>query len=189
MKRNILETAKKMILAGVLVVAPQAWLAKADTHNVAVQTEREYIELAKKVRRELITLPFLSVFDNLAYSIDNGTVILSGQTIRPTIRSSAENVVKRLEGVNKVVNRIEVLPLSPFDDRIRLSTARAVYGYGALQRYGLGANPSIRIIVKNGDITLEGVVASEFDRNLVFLRANGVPFAFKVTNNLRVVKG
>jgi len=189
MTPNIRKMMNSLIMAGVLAAAPQAWLAKADTHTVAAEADRSSLELARKVRRELVTLPFLSVFDNLSYSIDNGSVTLSGQTIRPTIRTSAENVVKRLEGVSKVVNRIEVLPLSPFDDRIRLAAARAVYGYPALQRYGLGANPSIRIIVRNGDITLEGVVASEFDRNLVFLRANGVPFAFKVTNNLCVVKG
>lgn len=139
-----------------------------------------------KVRHELVMLPFTSIYDNLSFRVDGDTVTLFGATIRPVMKSSAENVVKRIEGVNRVVNNIEVLPLSPFDDRIRLATARAIYGYPALQRYALGANPSIRIIVKNGNVTLQGAVATEMDRNLAFLRANGVFGSFAVTNELRV---
>lgn len=178
---------KRMILATILAGAAMA--ATVETPSAAHEMRAADEALAKKVRKELLMLPFLSVFDNMTFSVDNGAVTLKGQVIRPTLASSAGNVVKRLEGVAKVDNRIEVLPLSPFDDRVRLSVARAVYGYGALQRYGLGANPSIRIIVKNGDVTLEGVVANEMDRNLVFIRANGVHGAFKVTNNLRVESG
>ena len=127
--------------------------------------------------------------DNLSFHVDDGGVVtLNGQTIRPTIKSSAENVVKRLEGVHQVINKIEVLPLSNFDDRIRLAVARAVYGYPALQRYGLGALPPIRIIVKNGDVSLEGIVANSMDKNLAFTRANGVSGVFHVTNNLQVEK-
>jgi hyperosmotically inducible protein len=146
--------------------------------------ELKETQLKQQIRKELITLPFLTIFDNLAFSLENGRVTLLGQTIRPTIRSSAENIVKRLPGVTSVENQIEVLPLSPFDDRLRLAVTRAVYGYGPLQRYQLGANPSIRIIVKNGEVTLAGVVANEFDRNVAFVRANGVPGAFKVNNEL-----
>lgn len=175
---------KKMILAAILAGAAMA--ATAETPSAAQEMRAADEALAKKVRHELLMLPFLSVFDNMTFRVENGEVTLMGQVIRPTLASSAGNVVKRLEGVHKVDNQIEVLPLSNFDDRVRLSVARAVYGFGALQRYGLGANPSIRIIVKNGDVTLEGVVANEMDRNLVFLRANGVSGAFKVTNNLKV---
>jgi hyperosmotically inducible periplasmic protein len=145
--------------------------------------------LAKQVRKELVTLPFLSVFDNLAYSVDGTTVTLYGQVTRPTLKSGAENVVQRLEGVDQVVNNIEVLPLSPFDDRIRIAVLRAVYRQPALQRYGLGARPSIQIVVKNGNVTLEGVVSNQADRNIAGLMANGVSGVFSVINNLRVVRG
>lgn len=186
--KNTQKTMAKAVLAGVMILTP-AWSATTETASAATEAARQHDALAKKVRRELITLPFLSVFDNLAFRIDtDGTVTLSGQVIRPTLRSDSENAVKRLEGVAKVVNNIEVLPLSRFDDTIRIATLRAVYGFPTLQRYGLGANPSIRIIVRNGEVTLEGVVANEGDRNIAFIRANGVSGVFKVTNNLRVDK-
>src|SRR5258708_722549 len=115
-------------------------------------------ELQRKVRHELVMLPYLGVFDNLSYRIDNGVVTVMGEVVRPTLKSDAGNVVKHVEGVKGVVNNIEVLPLSPFDDRIRFAAYRAIYGYGPLQRYGMGTQPSIRIIVKNGHVSLEGVV-------------------------------
>ncbi|MBM3783661.1 MAG: BON domain-containing protein [Acidobacteria bacterium] len=145
--------------------------------------------IQKKVRTELLALPFLSVFDNLGYRLDGETLYLSGHVIRPTLKSDAANRVARLEGVRNIVNKIEVLPLSPYDDRLRLAVARAVYGANGLNRYALGANPSIRILVKNGGVTLEGVVANEIDRNVANLMANGVSGVFSVTNNLRVERG
>jgi hyperosmotically inducible protein len=139
-----------------------------------------------KIRKELVTMPFLSIYDDLSFSVNEGTVTLSGAVIRPTLKSQAEKLARNVEGVRQVVNNIEVLPLSPFDDSIRIRTARAIYGYGPMQRYALGANPSIRIIVKNGNVTLQGVVANEMDKNIAGIRANGVSGAFSVTNNLRV---
>ena len=141
--------------------------------------------LPERVRHELVMLPYVSIYDNFSFRVDGGTVTLFGSTVRPVLKSSAANVVAKLEGVDRVINEIEVLPLSPYDDRIRLATARAIYGYGPLQRYGLGANPPIRIIVKNGDVSLQGVVASEMDKTLAFVQANGVFGAFRVTNELR----
>jgi len=109
--------------------------------------------------------------------------------VRPVLKSDAENVVKRIAGVSKVTNNIEVLPLSPFDDHNRLATARAIYGDSVLgTRYGLGAVPSIHIIAKNGNVRLEGVVSSEMDKNIAGIRANGVPGVFSVENALRVVR-
>ncbi|MBM3757526.1 MAG: BON domain-containing protein [Acidobacteria bacterium] len=140
----------------------------------------------EKVRTELITLPFLSVYDNLSYRVDGETVYLSGHVIRPTLKTDAARRVARLEGVANVVNNIEVLPLSPNDDRLRIAVARAVYGHVALNRYALGANPSIRILVKNGNVTLEGFVAREMERNIANIAANGVAGVFSVTNNLRI---
>jgi hyperosmotically inducible protein len=133
-------------------------------------------------------LPYFGVFDNIAYKVDGYNVTLYGQVVRPTLRSDAQNVVKRIEGVEKVDNQIEVLPPSPMDDRLRLQLFRAIYGYPALQKYELGVQKPIRIIVKSGHVTLDGVVDSEADKNLAGLRANGVSGTFSVTNSLQVQK-
>ncbi len=146
-------------------------------------------DLTNKIRRELLTLPFYGVFDNLAFRIDGNTVTLLGNVVRPTTRSDAERRVARLAGVDRVINRIQVLPLSPSDDRIRINTYRAVSRQGSLYRYFMGANPSIRIIVNRGHITLEGVVSNPMDSQLAYMAARGVPGAFSVRNNLRVDRG
>lgn len=142
--------------------------------------------LPNQVRHELTMLPYFSIFDNLGYRVDGDVVTLFGQVTRPVLKSDAANVVKNIEGVSRVVNQIEVLPLSSMDDRIRLATAHAIYGFPALQRYGMGAIPSIHIIVKNGNVTLAGVVANDADRNMANIRANGVFGVFSVKNDLRV---
>ncbi len=143
--------------------------------------------LIKEVRHELIMLPYYGVFDNLAFRIDGRTVILEGQVAQPVLKSDAGNAVKRIEGVEKVVNNIEVLPPSPMDDRIRRAVYQSIYSYGPLFKYGGMAVPPIHIIVKNGRVTLDGVVDSETDKNLAGMRANQVPGTFQITNNLRVV--
>jgi hyperosmotically inducible periplasmic protein len=142
--------------------------------------------IAREVRHELLMLPYYNVFDNLAFQVQGNKVILLGQVSRPTLKSDAENVVKRIEGVDSVENRIEVLPTSPEDDRIRIAVYRAIYSEPALQKYAVMNIPAIHIIVKNGQVTLEGVVNSEADKNIAYLRANGVPGVFGVTNNLRL---
>jgi hyperosmotically inducible protein len=144
--------------------------------------------IQREVLHELRLLPYYSVFDNLEYEVKGYEVDLFGQVVRPTLKSDAEAVVKRIEGVEKVVNKIEVLPLSPNDDRIRRAVYRAVYSRPGLDRYALQAVPPIHIIVKNGNVTLVGVVASEMDKNLANIAANGVPGVFSVTNKLRVEK-
>src|SRR5438093_1997211 len=144
--------------------------------------------LERLVRHELVMLPYYSVFDNLAFKVEGDRVELSGQVSRPTLKSDAERVVKNIEGVQNVTNDIEVLPLSPNDDRIRLAVYRAIYGNTALQQYGLRSVPPIHIIVKNGNLTLEGVVANEMDKNIANIQARSVPGIFSVTNNLRVEK-
>lgn len=143
--------------------------------------------ITREVHHELVMLPFYGVFDNLAYKVDpDGTVTLMGQTVRPTLKSDAERAVKRIEGVTKVINNIEVLPPSPMDDRIRLAVYRAIYGHPALDMYQLRAIPPIHIIVKNGHVTLEGVVARQMDKQIAETQANSVPGVFSVTDNLRV---
>jgi hyperosmotically inducible protein len=156
----------------------------ATVFGQASSTER----IAKEVRHELVMLPYYGVFDNLAYKVDGDTVTLMGHVTRPTLKSDAENVVKRIEGVEHVKNEIEVLPPSPNDDRIRRAVFHAVYGNPNLDRYALQAVPPIHIIVKNGNVTLVGVVASEADKNVAGLKANGVSGVFGVTNNLQVEK-
>ena len=152
-------------------------------------SERAVQRIQKEVRHELLMLPYLDVFDNLAFKVDGYKVTLLGQVTRPSIKSDAEKAVKSIEGVEEVDNQIEVLPLSSTDDRLRLRLFRAIYGYGPLQRYSLGVIKPIRIIVKNGHVTLEGVVDSQGDKDAAGIRANSVPGIFSVTNNLRVVKG
>jgi hyperosmotically inducible periplasmic protein len=144
--------------------------------------------LIKEVRHQLVLLPYYSVFDNLTFRVEGSKVILMGQVVRPTLKSDAGAAVKSVEGVSSVQNDIEVLPNSPMDDQLRRAVYRAVYSEPALSRYALSAVPSIHIIVKNGNVTLEGVADNETDKNLAGLRANGVPNVFSVTNNLAVSK-
>lgn len=142
--------------------------------------------IAHEVRHELVMLPYYGVFDNLEFRVDGETVTLLGEVARPTLKSDAEGAVKQIEGVQKVRNEIEVLPLSPNDDRIRIAEYRSIYGQTALNRYALRAVPPIHIIVKNGNVTLEGAVASEGDKNIAGIQANAVPGVFSVTNHLRI---
>ena len=149
--------------------------------------QRGIDRIVKEVHHELVMLPFYGVFDNLAYKVSpDGTVTLLGQVSRPTLKSDAENVVKRIEGVERVDNQIKVLPTSPNDDRIRRATYRAIYGNDVLSQYALRAVPPIHIIVENGNVTLEGVVARQMDKQVAEMQAKSVPGAFSVTNNLRV---
>jgi hyperosmotically inducible protein len=143
--------------------------------------------IAREVRHELVMLPYYSIFDDLGFRVDGSTVTLVGNVVRPTLKSDAENVVKRVEGVSQVVNKINVLPLSPMDNQIRFAVARVIYGDPTIgDRYGNRALPSIHIIVNNGHVTLEGVVANQGDKNLINIRANSVPNVFSVDNRLKV---
>ncbi len=143
--------------------------------------------LAKEVRHSLILLPNYGIFDNLEFSISEiDTVTLSGQVTRPSLKSDAERTVLNIEGVGKVINKIEVLPISPADERIRLAAYRTIFSKPGLDLYAMRAVPPIHIIVNNGSITLVGVVANEMERNVAGIAAREVPGAFSVVNNLRV---
>ena len=172
--------AKLMLLAMVAVAA----VMPASANSAGEITDKT----VKKIRKELVTLPFYGVFDNLSFKLEDGTVTLYGQVSRPTLKKDAERVVERVAGVEQVVNRIEVLPLSGFDDQIRRAVYRAIYRQPGLDRLGFQANPSIHIIVKNGNVTLEGVVPNKGDATRAFIAANGVPNVFSVKNNLRLEK-
>src|SRR6266851_3651913 len=186
---TLIQQGDEMKLRPLLVTCVMLALVSAALgRQVAAPSAAATARITKEVRHELVMLPYFSVFDNLAYKVDGYNVTLMGQVTKPTLKSDAENVVKRIEGVEHVDNQIEVLPLSPNDDRIRRQLYRAIYGYPALQRYAMGVQQSIRIIVKNGNATLEGVVDSEADKNIANIRARSVPGVFSVTNNLQVVK-
>ena len=170
--------------------------------------EQAVIRMARNIQREILTLPEYGVFDHLRFSIKGDTVILRGQASRPLLKSGAENVVKRLEGVAKVDNQIDVMPLSPNDDQIRLAAYVAIYGHPALSRFnpnrgaplfmsriramsGITNDPPpgnhpVHIIVKNGNVTLEGVLPAAGDRTIAELQVNGVFGAMTVTNNIEV---
>lgn len=173
------------------LVSPGAGLyAASDSTKAAPQAQRDparlQAALVQEVRHQLVMLPWYSLFDNLEYRVEGDKVLLMGQVVRPSLRSDAEAAVKRIEGVASVDNQIEVLPLSPNDDRIRRAEFRAIYGFSSLERYAQGAVPPIHIIVKNGHVTLEGVVDNEADKDAANVQANGVANVFSVTNNLRV---
>jgi hyperosmotically inducible periplasmic protein len=142
--------------------------------------------ITREVRHELVMLPYYGVFDDLSYRVDGHTVTLLGYVTRPTLKSDAGNVVKRIEGVEKVDNQIQVLPLSAMDDRLRIAEYRTIFGTPGLDRYAMQAVPPIHIIVDNGKVMLQGVVANQGDKDLANIKANSVPGVFSVVNNLRV---
>ena len=168
------------------VQTPPAGGPPAQEANESLSPEAQQ-QLVREIRHELIMIPYYGVFDNLAFRLQGRTVILEGQVANSVIKPDAENAVKRIEGVEKVINNIEVLPPSPFDERIRRAVYRAIYNYGPLFKYANLSIPPIHIIVKGGHVTLYGVVDTEVDKGLCTMRANQVPDVFSVTNNLRVV--
>jgi hyperosmotically inducible periplasmic protein len=163
-------------------------LSDASAQSVSVNGKKPAGGIERQVYKEIVKLPYFGVFDNITYKVDGDTVTLYGKVVQPTTRKSAERVVKRIDGVENVVNNIEVLPLSNFDDSIRLRTLRTLSNGGSLGRYFSNLNPSVKIIVERGNVTLEGFVASRGDYNLANVLANGVTGVFNVTNNLVVQK-
>lgn len=179
------------LLAGLLII-PGSFGAdnrngKGTHMDPYVNGPADEANVTRQVRHQLLMLPYYTIFDDLEFQVNGGTVILTGEVTNPVLKSDAENVVKRVEGVTNVVNKIEVLPLSPMDWDIRRAVARAIYGDPTLStRYGFQALPSIHIIVKNGHVRLEGVVANQMDKQIAGMRANSVPNVFSVENDLQV---
>jgi hyperosmotically inducible protein len=167
------------LMAALAIVASMALVGSAQQRDDDART-------ANKVRKELVTLPYYGVFDNLAYKVEGSTVTLYGQVVDATTRKDAERRVKKIEGIEQVVNNIQVLPVSGFDNTIRVRTYRALVRTGSLYRYFMGANSSIHIVVNRGHVTLEGVVSNRMDSQLAYTAARGIPGVFSVTNNLRV---
>jgi hyperosmotically inducible protein len=176
------------LFAGALLMS-SSLAAKDDKNHLDpyVTGPVDEAKMVREVRHQLVMLPYYSVFDDLGFTVNGTNVTLVGQVVMPVLKDDAGKVVKKVEGVTSVVNNIEVLPLSPNDDRIRRGVYKAIYGDSVLStRYGFQALPSIHIIMKNGNVRLEGVVANEMDRNLAFIRANAVPGAFHVDNDLKI---
>jgi hyperosmotically inducible protein len=149
------------------------------------QSSVDDARFAERIRKELVKLPYYGVYDNLSFEVKGNDVVLYGQVVRPTTRKEAERRVARIEGVDHVINKIEVLSPSSSDDAIRRRVYRAIFSSDGLYRYAMGANPSIHIIVNRGHVTLEGVVSGKMDSQLAYMAANQVPGVFSVTNNLR----
>ena len=162
---------------------PVATAPVREASKVSAKASRS---LEERVRTELLKLPYYEVFDHLAFQVNGDQVTLSGDASWPTLKTDAERVVSRVEGVESVSNDIKVLPASPNDNRLRLATYWAVYGQPTMARYRLNPHPPIRIIVENGHVTLKGVVGSEMDRTIAYMQANSVPGAFSVTDQLQV---
>ena len=189
MKKSLLAVLALPLIFSMTIFSMAALASPSiqDNQPTGALSQKSLDRIYKEVRHELVMLPYYGVFDNLAYKVDpDGTVTLLGQVSRPTLKSDAEKAVKGIEGVEKVVNNIEVLPTSPNDDRIRRAAYRAIYNNSVLSQYQMRAVPPIHIIVKNGNITLEGVVARQMEKQIAGMQANGVHGAFSVTNNLVV---
>lgn len=188
MRKLLVPLCSVVLLIPVSLMAQDAQTPNQKDHNDAfVRGPANQSAIAREVRHQLVMLPYYTIFDDLAFYVNGSTVTLVGAVTNPVLKSDAGNVVKGVEGVTHVDNQIKVLPLSPMDWQIRRAVFRAIYGDPQIgDRYGHQALPPIHIIVENGHVTLEGLVANQGDKNLIGIRANGVPNVFSVTNNLRV---
>jgi hyperosmotically inducible protein len=176
-----------MVLPILLLAFAATGMASTSTKTDPAVPGKQPLSLAGQVRHELLMLPYYGVFDNLGFTIDDSnTVVLTGSVLRPTLKSDAETAVRRIQGISKVVNNIEVLPLSPFDNAIRLRTYWSIFTRPGFEKYAIQARSPLRIIVKNGNITLEGVVGSQMDKTMAVMAARSVPGAFSVTDNLTI---
>lgn len=188
-KKSILTV---LVLLGLITVVPLGVWASPKSQDQKTGGTKVWAPGQERLQREVLhqlrLLPYYTIFDNLSFQVNGNVVELSGQVRQPVLKSDAEGVVKHIEGVERVVNNIEVLPTSNFDDQIRFAEARTIYRQPGFEKYGFQSMPPIHIIVKNGHVTLVGVVANEMDKNLAGIRANGVAGVFSVTNDLRVEK-
>ena len=204
MRATLLTGLLFALTAGALAQTPQALLETPPAQAAALSSNGPVVldygksafpndvegRIAKQVRHELLLLPYYSLFDDLEYSVQGHTVTLSGSvtSVNGTTKSTAEKVVKQIEGVDKVVNNIKVLPTALFDQEARARVYTSLFRTASLSRYLWETSPSIHIIVEGQRVTLTGYVNSESDKNLATIAANGVPGIFQVTNELRVVK-
>jgi hyperosmotically inducible protein len=174
---------KTLVLGAALTV----FLVGLVASSMAAEPRKPAASLSDEVRHQLLMTPYFSVFDDITYTIEGAnTVVLNGQVTRPIVKLDAQEAVRSINGVGKVINNIEVLPLSRFDDSIRLDTYRAIFSRPGFERYAIQAVSPIRIIVKNGNVTLDGVVGSALDKTMAWMAARSVAGVFSVTNNLTI---
>jgi hyperosmotically inducible periplasmic protein len=175
--------AFSLALAGAITAFAQSGSADRIAPQPGVASQAR---LVQEVRHQLVLLPYYTVFDNLEYEVEDSTVTLTGQVTQPVTKDNAEKAVKGIEGVTRVINQIQVLPLSPMDWQIRRAEFLAIYRAPGFEKYADQAVPPIHIIVDNGHVTLVGVVLNPMDKQIAYMRANSVPNVFSVTNDLRV---
>lgn len=180
MKMRII-AASVMIFA---IAAASVGIVNAQVTNEEQKVERSRIE--RKIRSEILSLPYYGVFDAIGYELNGSTVTLNGYVTRPYTKDDAAEEIRDIAGVTNVINNIEVLPPSPSDDRIRVAAYRAIANHGNMYRYLLGANPSLRIVVNRGRVILEGVVTYESDKTLAEAAVSEVFGVLGITNNLRL---
>jgi len=179
-----MKTTRSVAIISVLLAGIFSFSLQIQAQSGSTQRNQERVN--KEVFHELVMLPQLTIFDNLAYKVDGGKVTLMGQVRNAVLKDEAQSAVKKIEGVDSVDNQIQILPPSPNDDRIRRQVARAIFNDDGLFPYSMGSVPPIHIIVNGGHVSLEGVVNSQGDKDRAGLRANGVPGVFSVQNNLKV---
>jgi hyperosmotically inducible protein len=180
---------KTMLRSTALVLLTFVTLALPSASAVANQERNpgqgsDY--LAREVRHQLVMLPYYSIFDDMRFQVNGNSVILSGWVVRPVLKHDAENVVKRVEGVQSVINNIKVLPPSTMDDQLRWALYRSIYGYNGFEKYAMQAVGPIHIIVDSGHVTLTGVVDSQMDKQIADTRAKSIPNVFSVDDQLQV---
>jgi hyperosmotically inducible protein len=179
------EAEEKQMKRWARTMAMGAAMLAASSMNLWAVTPGDNAQVAEQVRKQIVTLPFYSIFDNVQFALADGALVLSGVVYRPVMKKMIERATERVEGVKSVTNNIEILPLSSFDDRIRVALARQLFSNQVFTRLGMQAVPPVHIVVKNGNVTLEGVVSSQLEKNVAFHIANGIHGVFSVTNNLR----
>ena len=191
MTRKLTQMSIKLVVLVCLVALPAASFADGSvtsdsTAKIGVERETGDAALAKAIRKSILTDPYYGVFDWIDGQVMNGKVVLSGAVRDPLTKSDVEKRLMKVEGITSIESQIEVLPLSTQDDRLRIASLRLIFGDSSLSRYGLGANPSIHVIVNNGRVTLKGVVANKLERQIAetVLRTNLL--AFEVKNDLEV---
>jgi hyperosmotically inducible protein len=175
------------LVLGLLLTAPSLDAQHQRAAKPATTAPKpEEPQLPREIRHQLLVLPYYSVFDYIAFTLEGGKVTLTGYVLRPTLRGDAEAAVKSLEGVSSVKNLIEILPKSSTDDDSRRAVYRAIFEDSTLQRYAVSDVPVIHILLRNGEVTLEGVVSSEPEKNLASIRASSVSGITGVINHISI---
>ena len=171
-------------MMGLTATLALAGIAGATTGHPGPFTDEE---IASKAAHEIRMYSRYTIWDNLSVRVTDGNLELMGQVSQPFKKQDLQRIVQSVPGVTSVTNEVEVLPVSFNDDNLRLRIARAIYRDSALSRYAIQAVPPIHIIVKNGHVTLEGVVNNELEKNVAAMRAASAGLSFgPVQNNLRV---